>query len=687
VAPAAAVFGQPVTLSATVVADTGGGTPTGTVTWSEGGDPLGSATLDGSGEASATISTVSVGAHSIVATYAGDDVYDGSSAAPRNLSVAKANVDVQVGSSDTTTLSGEAVSFNASVAAVAPGAGAPNGTVQLVIDGANEGAPVNLVGGSAAFPPVTSLVTGSHTVAAVYSGSASYQNGSDSLTQEVTRADTLTSVITTPSPSNEGQNIEITANVAAVAPGSGSPTGIITFTANGDVIGAASLQAGPSASQATINVPDLAPGSYNIRASYAGDAGYGASESAPTSHTVIAGAAIVPTTTAVSSSENPSTYGQLITFTADVDAEDGSDPAGSVQFSVDGTNFGSPVPVNAQGVAESATLASPDPGDHTVIAAFVPDPGFSGSGAILTQTVAAAGVDLEVTSSAPASPYGQGVSFTATVGSQQVGTGTPTGFVQFTVDGQPLGDAVALDGGVATSPSVSDLVPGDHTVAVVYSGDVHFVSALESITQAVAKIGTTMTLDVSDTSTSFGQSVELTAIVDPALDTLGTPVGTVSFVDGSTTLATVPVSPGAGGNGTASVTFNDLGAGAHSIKAVYSGSPSFAGSSSAATTVTVAQQATNMRADGAVVRLMPLGLPLGHLRVTLNSGNGPVGGVPIVFKVGSATVCTSTTDSSGVATCNAVSHLAQLILFNGYKATFAGNANYLPSNANGYVIK
>jgi hypothetical protein len=358
-----------------------------------------------------------------------------------------------------------------------------------------------------------------------------------------------------------------------------------------------------------------------------------------------------------------------------------------VQFSVDGTNFGSPVPVNAQGIAESATLASPDPGDHTVIAAFVPDPGFSRSGAILTQTVAAAGVDLEVTSSAPASTYGQGVSFTATVGSQQVGTGTPTGFVQFTVDGQPLDDAVALDGGVATSPSVSDLLPGDHTVAVVYSGDVHFVSALESITQAVAKIGTTTTLDVSDTSTSFGQSVELTATVDPALDTLGTPLGTVSFVDGGTTLATVPVSPGPGADGTASVTLSDLGAGAHPIKAVYSGSPSFAGSSSAATTVTVAQQATNMRADGAVVRLMPLGLPLGHLRVTLTSGNGPVGGVPIVFKVGSATVCTSTTDSSGVATCNAVSHLVQLILFNGYKATFAGNANHLPSNANGYVIK
>ena len=67
-------------------------------------------------------------------------------------------------------------------------------------------------------------------------------------------------MIATPSPSNEGQNIAITANVAAVAPGSGSPTGTVVFTANGDTIGAAPWCRGPGGSQATINVSDLAAG-------------------------------------------------------------------------------------------------------------------------------------------------------------------------------------------------------------------------------------------------------------------------------------------------------------------------------------------------------------------------------------------------------------------------------------------
>ncbi len=664
-----------------------GGTPSGSVVWSEGGTPLTSATLDGSGEASAPLSNLSVGSHNIVATYSGDETYAGSVSAPKNLSVAKADVDVVLSSSDTTTLSGEGVSFSVGVAAVAPGDGTPNGTVQLVIDGSDVGAPVALVGGTATFPTVTSLITGNHTVAANYSGSSNFENGSDSLTQEVSRAATVTSVIATPSPSNEGQNIAITANVAAVAPGSGAPTGTVVFTANGDTIGAGALVSGSGGSQATINVSDLDPGSYSLVATYAGDTGYGGSESEPKSHTVIAGAAIVATTTSVTSSQNPSTYGELISFTAQVDTADSSDPVGAVQFSLDGADFGGPVPVSAQGVAESVTLGSPDPGDHTVIATFVPASGFSGSGDILTQTVAAAGVDLDVVSSAPSSTYGQGVSFTATVTSQQLGTADPTGFVQFVVDGQPLGDAVEVAGGQATSSTVSDLLPGAHTVAVVYSGDIHFVSENTSITQNVAKIATTTTLATSATSTTFGQAVTFTATVDPALDTLGSPGGTVTFMDGSTTLATVPASATAGSNATAGLTVSNLGAGAHAIKAVYSGAPSWSGSTSATTTVTVGKLPTSITAQAAVVKLLPLGLPLGQLRVTLNSPNGTVGGQPIVFKVGAQTVCTSTTDSSGVATCSASHLLVQLILSNGYTATYAGDADHLPSSGQAGILK
>jgi hypothetical protein len=70
------LVGQSVTFTATVTASTG--TPTGVVTFFDGTTPLGTGTLNGSGVATFTISTLSLGDHSITAFYNGD-VKDGTS--------------------------------------------------------------------------------------------------------------------------------------------------------------------------------------------------------------------------------------------------------------------------------------------------------------------------------------------------------------------------------------------------------------------------------------------------------------------------------------------------------------------------------------------------------------------------------------------------------------------------------
>jgi hypothetical protein len=685
VTPSSSTFGDDVTLSAHVTG-AGGGTPTGTVTFTRGGTTLGTANLDGAGDASLTTSTLPAGAYAVLATYSGDDNYNSSAAAPKNITVTKAAASVDLASSDDTTVSGESVTFSATVSGNA-GGGVPTGTVQLKVDGADVGSPVALTAGAASFPAVDSLAAGNHTVTAVYSGSDGYSSGDDSLVQHVAAADTSTLVNVSPSPSNEGQNVTITALVSPTAPGSGSPTGTVTFTANGDVIGASPLEATGTGTSATLEMADLPPGSYLIQASYAGDANYNDSTSAEVSHTVLEGALIVGTTTSLSSSQNPSTFGQLISFRAEVAADDGSDPSGTVQFSVDGANFGSPVPV-VNGVAESASLASPEPGDHTVIAAFQPEAGYAGSGWFLTQTVADAGVDVSLESSAPTAHFGDPVTWTADVASQQTGTDEPTGFVQFAIDGQPLGDAVALDGnGSATSPQVSNLTPGNHAVTALYSGDGFFLPASQTYTQGVAKVATTTSLALSATSTSFGQPVTLNATVAAGQSGLGAPGGSVTFKDGSTTLATVAVVPGSGATSTASLTVSNLGAGSHSLQAFYSGSSSFEASQSAAKTLTVGKQATSLYAEAALVKLSPLGLPLGRLKVTLSSAQGPVANAPIEFKIGPNTVCVSNTDAQGVATCNALPKLIQLTLALGYTATYAGDADHLGSTDRGGIIK
>ncbi|WP_028657011.1 Ig-like domain repeat protein [Nocardioides sp. J54] len=678
--PTTAVAGQPVTLGATVTTATG--TPTGDVVFTVDGNEVARAAVAADGTASTTVTDLPVGSNAVVATYAGDDVYGPSSAAPRTVTVSKAAVEVTLSATSSSTVTGEAIGLTATVAVQAPGGGSPDGTVQLIVDGNPTGAPVDLVNGSASFPSLTSLSAGAHTLAVSYSGSARYLTGSDQLSQQVAKADTTTTLLASPSPSLQDQEVRLTATVAAVSPGSGSATGTVNFFAGSESIGSAPLVAGEAGSTATLDVSDLAPGVHQLTARFAGDGNYEASDSDEVSHTVIAATAVVTTSTTVTSSSNPSTYGELITFRAEVTTDSDTAPEGAVQFSVDGHDFGDPVEVGADGTAESATLASPDPGDHTVIAAFVPAPGFTGSGDVLVQTVEAAGVDLALSSTDADAQVGDQVRFRAEVSSQVVGAGDPTGFVQFAVDGVPLGDAVEIEDGVATSRAVSDLAPGTHTVTALYSGDVHFKPELAELEQSVSRVGTTTTLTVSPTTPTYGDQVQLTAQVQAANADLGTPTGTVTFLAGTVELGTAPVV-----DGQATLSTSVLVAGNHQLRAVYGGSAAHDGSSSAVRTVTVAKRATTLTADAALVSLSPLGLPLGQLRATVKAGGAPLAGVPVEFKVGNKVVCTTATAETGTATCNGGSQVLNLVLNGGYTATFLGDANHLSSTARGAILK
>jgi len=93
------------------------------------------------------------------------------------------------------------------------------------------------------------------------------------------------------------------------------------------------------------------------------------------------------------------------------------------------------------------------------------------------------------------STYSQSVSFTATVSAVPPATGTPTGTVQFKIDGADFGAPVALSGGTATSAATSALTAGDHTVTVVYGGDANFNGSNSSpLTQTVNKANAPITL-------------------------------------------------------------------------------------------------------------------------------------------------------------------------------------------------
>jgi virginiamycin B lyase len=104
-------------------------------------------------------------------------------------------------------------------------------------------------------------------------------------------------------------------------------------------------------------------------------------------------------------------------------------------------------------------------------------------GNIIGQLVLRTASNTTVTSSTSPSILGQSVTFTATV-SVQVGSGTPTGTVQFGIDGVDFGSPLTLANGSA-SISTATLTAGPHTIAAVYSGDSSFLPSNGSLTQSV----------------------------------------------------------------------------------------------------------------------------------------------------------------------------------------------------------
>jgi len=271
------------------------------------------------------------------------------------------------------------------------------------------------------------------------------------------------------------------------------------------------------------------------------------------------------TGTALTSSVDPSLFGQPVTFTATINPSSG--PTGTVQFFDGISSLGT---VALSGGTASLTTSALAVGSHFITATYSGDTNFTGStSAALTQTVSAStiGTTTTVTSSLNPSAFGQQVTFSATVNPPSGATGTVT-----FMDGASTLGTTALNGSGVATFSTSTLAVGPHSITAQYNGDAtHTGSTSLPLSQTVNKATTTITLASDDNPAKTGQPVTFTATVSPSAAT-----GTVQFFDGSTSLGTVALS-----GGQASLTTSTLSAAKHSITAVYSGDANFASSTSA----------------------------------------------------------------------------------------------------------
>jgi len=537
-------FGDSVTFTATISPSLG---PTGTVQFFDGATSLGTAALS-AGSASLTTTTLTGGSHSITATYSGNTNFSGSTSSTVSQTVNQAGTTTALTSSLNPSVFGQQVTFTATVS---PSSG-PTGTVQF-FDGAASLGTVALSGGSASLT-TGALTPGSHSITATYGGNASFTGSTSSaVSQGVSQASTTTALTSSLNPSVFGQQVTFT---ATVSPSSG-PTGTVQFFDGAISLGSVALSGG----SATLTTATLAAGSHSITASYGGNANFIGSTSSAVSQSVNQAS----TGTALTSSVDPSLFGQPVTFTATINPSSG--PTGTVQFFDGISSLGT---VALSGGTASLTTSALAVGSHFITATYSGDTNFTGStSAALTQTVSAStiGTTTTVTSSLNPSAFGQQVTFSATVNPPSGATGTVT-----FMDGALTLGTTALNGSGVATFSTSTLAVGPHSITAQYNGDAtHTGSTSLPLSQTVNKATTTITLASDDNPAKTGQPVTFTATVSPS-----TATGTVQFFDGSTSLGTVALS-----GGQASLTTSTLSAAKHSITAVYSGNANFASSTSA----------------------------------------------------------------------------------------------------------
>ena len=95
--------------------------------------------------------------------------------------------------------------------------------------------------------------------------------------------------------------------------------------------------------------------------------------------------------------------------------------------------------------------------------------------------------NMSVVSTANPSVYGQSLTFSVTVAPIVDGLPTPTGTVQFQVDGSDWVSAITLVNGAATCNTIASLTAGDHEITVQFSGDTNYDSNSDTLEQTVNK--------------------------------------------------------------------------------------------------------------------------------------------------------------------------------------------------------
>ena len=220
----------------------------------------GSCSFDGT-----TVTFIAAGSCTVTADQSGSANYNAAPQATQSISVAKTTPAVSLDVSPNPSMSGQSVTFTASVGG--DGYNTATGTVTFM-DGASTLGTGSLSGGTASFT-TSALAVGSHSITAVYGGDANFTTShviGGIADGEQGRDDDNGERLTDHDRGRRGGNAEGKCRVTA--PASATPSGQVTFKDKNVTLGTGTIASGVA--QITANLTPI--GTHAITASYAGDA-------------------------------------------------------------------------------------------------------------------------------------------------------------------------------------------------------------------------------------------------------------------------------------------------------------------------------------------------------------------------------------------------------------------------------
>ena len=601
--------------------------PTGTVSFTINGaasSDCPATTLNASGQATCTTSSLIYPADKVIATYVGDSNFSVTATSGTFTvaqTVAKATAQTTVTSSSPTSAVNQNVTFTATV--VAPGGTSapiqPTGSVTFTQGSTTLCSSVALSSADPATASCTYMFTKAIAspgvaITATFSGDSNFLAGTPgSTTQIVGSAGSRTTLASAPNPSTVNQQVTFTANVTAAGSGSATPSsGTVVFSnaaTNPSTIYCAS-QALTSGTPVTCNYTFTGPGTFNVVASFIStDPAFGNSTSDPISQQVGAsGTSVTLTSSPINSDVN-----QQVTLTAVVNfLHSGvTVPLGTMNF-IDGLTKATLCSValteNADGSVSSVCLTTfATAGGHPITASFISAASGTfqnSSSTVLPQIVNPTPTSTRVVSSINPASVNQPVTFTAAIQPTFLGATSPTGTVTFNYSQggsipQPLCPFAVPVAAVTTGASASCSAPlskvGSYTITATYSGDSNFGAGSPAtvpltVSQSVPVVVVTSSVPIS----VVDQPIVFTAAIAPLFSGSTIPTGNITFVDttASATLCASVAIPLNAVSVTCPVTSLTLGT--HAIVATYNGDSNFHVAPSIAFSQVVQQDPTTL---------------------------------------------------------------------------------------------